>query len=74
MDEFLSWMKDDWRNKKFIFINEVIAFLTGLGAAIYLSVTLPGTNYFLLYTLYTVNAISGMIACAGRRSTPMLVT
>jgi hypothetical protein len=74
MDEFLKWLKDDWKNRRFILINEVIAFVTGLGAAVYLSFMLDRTNYLLLYTVYTINALTAIVACAGRHSTPMLLT
>jgi hypothetical protein len=74
MDGFINWVKNDWQNRRVIFINEVIAFLTGLGAAVYQSIMLTSTNYFLLYTAYTVNAVCALIAALGRRSVPLMIT
>ncbi|GHU27070.1 hypothetical protein FACS1894152_3060 [Bacilli bacterium] len=69
---FLDWIKDDWENRRFIFINEAVAFISGIGASLLMALTVPNVNFLLVYTLYTINAITAMTACICRKSVSMI--
>jgi hypothetical protein len=68
MTKFLDWMRDDWQNRKLIFISEAISLFSGMAAALIMTFMLPSPNFKLVYLLYTINAISAIIASLGRKS------
>ncbi|MDR1425927.1 MAG: hypothetical protein LBI70_02965 [Rickettsiales bacterium] len=73
MGSFINFIKDEWRERKVIFVNEVISFVTGLGAATYQSFVLTKINYILYYILFTVSAFTAIVSSIGRKSVPLLL-
>jgi hypothetical protein len=68
MTKFSDWIKDDWKNRRITLISETVSLFSGMGAALTMSFMLPSPNFQLVYLLYTINAISAIIASVGRRS------
>ncbi|MDR2078069.1 MAG: hypothetical protein LBP39_03840 [Rickettsiales bacterium] len=68
MSKFLGWLSDDWQNRRVTFISEAISLFSGIAAASIMSFMLPTPNFHLVYSLYTINAISAIIASVGRKS------
>lgn len=68
MTKFLDWIKDDWENRRLTFVCETISLFSGMGAALIMSFMLPSPNFQLVYLLYTINAVSAIVASVGRRS------
>jgi hypothetical protein len=74
MEEVLGWVRSDWKNNRLLFINELVSCVTAVASSIYLSLSAPNTSFSLIFTLYTINSLSGIICSYYRKSMIILLT
>ena len=73
MLKLVEWVKNDWKNNKFVFLMETTNMLANVLATCYMSIFLPNINWWLLYCLYIIGSISGIIFAFKRKTIPLLI-
>jgi hypothetical protein len=69
----LEWILNDWRERRIIFLSETTGLITGVGSSLVMSFMLPEPDFYLVYTLYTINAVAGITSACGRRSVSNII-
>ena len=69
----MKWIKNDWKNNRFVFIMENINMLANIGQSLYTSLFLPNVNWWIIYGLYTTGSIAGILFSIKRKTMPLLV-
>lgn len=69
----MEWVKNDWKNNRFIFLMETTNMLANILAMSYMSILFPNINWWLLYSFYIVGSTSGIIFALKRKTMPLLI-
>lgn len=64
----IDWLKAEWRNSRFMFFNEIICIITGILSATYMTLTVPNTNFLILYIIYIVDTLSCTVTAIYKKS------
>ena len=69
----IDWLKTEWKNSKLLFFNDVICVCTGILSATYMTLTVPNTNFLVLYTIYTIDTLSCLVTAIYKKSFGLLL-
>ena len=71
----LEYIKDNWKNNRYLFILDNINMIFGVFAATTLSLSYgkSNTNWFLIYTTYNISSIAGVCYSIKRKTIPLLI-
>lgn len=57
-----------FKEKPLLIIDEIITLITAMMVSLYLAISSPETNFLIVYSLYFVNALTGLISAVYRGS------
>ena len=65
---------NSFKERPLLIIDEMIALITAMIVALYLAISSPNTNFLLVYSLYFINAVTGLISaiCRGSSSIALM--
>lgn len=63
-----------FKERPFLIIDEIIALTTAMMVSLYLAISSPNTNFLLVYILYSINSVAGLISaiCRGSSSIALM--
>ena len=68
----VEWIKDDWREKPFRFIMELVAWAMSILCSFIMMLTVPTPPFLLLYPMFIIQCVIFGWACWTRRSFGMM--
>ena len=68
MTNIFKTLYNNFKEKPLIIIDEVIALITAMVVSVYLAISSPNTNFLIVYSLYFINAVTGLISAIYRGS------
>lgn len=68
----IDWLKTEWKNSKLLFFNEIVCAVTGVLSSIYMTITVPNTNFLILYIIYMFDTLSCAITAIYKKSFGLL--
>lgn len=69
----IEWLGNEWRSNKFLFFNEISCALTSFLSAVYMTFSMPNTDFMLLYIIYIINTINCIISSVAKKSFGILL-
>ena len=73
MSNVIDWIKKDLKERPFALLAEIISLITAISSSIYLTATMPNTNFLIVYILYFINATAGVFYSVSRGSLSVLL-
>lgn len=64
----IDWLKNEWKNNKFLFLNEISCIVSGLLSASYITFKMQNANFLFLYTVYIINTLNCLISAIAKKS------
>lgn len=70
----LNYIKNEFKKDKILFTNDIFCFCTAIISSLYMSLTIPNTNFKILYIIYILNALSSIICAINKESLGLIST